>query len=240
MVEMSDAELIARLERDGVRWVNVAFLDYSGIARARAVAAAHVDRVLTRGINFSRPTVDFNAREEFPPDAAFDLSAPDVWARGDPRSYRPLGGDPGRGLLMADLVDAAGAPWLGCPRTALQRQIARASERGIAFNAGFEPEAYVFGEAGEQIRLLGPVEFAGLDGLELFPRFMEALLLELATAGLTVEQWSEEFGPGQIEVNLRYAPALESADGLVAYRHIFRDVARRHGMIGTFMPKPFE
>ncbi|HZS93403.1 MAG TPA: glutamine synthetase family protein [Chloroflexota bacterium] len=239
MADMT-ADLIARLQHGGVQWLDIAFLDYNGIPRARAIAAENAESAFGRGVNFSSPTVDFNSRDLFPPGAAFDLSSPDVWARADPRGYRQLKGSPGRALVLADLVDAAGDPWIGCPRSALKRQIEVAAGRNLSFNVGFEPEGYLFRSEGAKVTFAGPAYFAGLDGLDLFPEFMEALLAELAGAGLTVDQWSEEYGPGQVEVNLRYAPALDAADNLVTFRHIFRDVAHRYGLLGTFMPKPFE
>src|SRR5579871_3585173 len=68
---------------------------------------------------------------------------------------------------------------------------------------------------------------------------MANLLAYLKAAKIEVEQWSEEYGPGQIEVNLRFGQALVSADRLVIFKHAFRALARQHGLVGTFMPKPF-
>jgi glutamine synthetase len=87
---------------------------------------------------------------------------------------------------------------------------------------------------------VGVPQFATLAGLEIHAGFASALLQSLAELGLEVEQWSEEYGPGQIEVNLRYGDALSAADGLVTFKEAFRALARQQGLLGTFMPKPFE
>jgi glutamine synthetase len=118
--------------------------------------------------------------------------------------------------------------------------IERAGERGLSFNAGFEPEGYLFRPADGRIDTVGIPEFATADGLDLESDFMRDLLSGLSVVGLEVEQWSEEYGPGQIEINLRYGSALAAADGLVAFKMTFRAVARRHCLLGTFMPKPFD
>ena len=128
----------------------------------------------------------------------------------------------------------------GCPRTALRRQVARAREAGLNFNAGFEPEGYVFRPVNGGVEFVNSAKFATLDGLGSQPAFMHDLLAYLSGAGIDVEQWTEEYGPGQIEVNLRYGAPLEAADDLTRYRHAFRVLAAQHGLIGTFMPKPFE
>jgi len=41
------------------------------------------------------------------------------------------------------------------------------------------------------------------------------------------------------EVNFAAAAPLEAADRYFRFKHAFRAVARRHGYVGTFMPKPF-
>jgi glutamine synthetase len=68
---------------------------------------------------------------------------------------------------------------------------------------------------------------------------MADLLAYLQEADIEVEQWSEEYGPGQVEVNLRYGQALPAADAVTIFKLAFRSLARRHGLLGTFMPKPF-
>jgi glutamine synthetase len=233
------SSLLDTIRASGVRQVRVVFVDYNGIARARSVQVEHLDRALQRGVNFSSPTVEFNSNNEFPPDAAFDLASADFWALPDPATYVPAPGTDGAGQMLADLVDARGGPWAGCPRTALRRMDERAQEAGLAFQVGFEPEGYVFRPRDTEVDFVGASQFATLDGLDLEPAFIDDLLAYLREAGLDVEQWSEEFGPGQIEVNLRHGNPLPTADCMVTYKHAFRSIARRHGLLGTFMPKPF-
>jgi len=232
-------ELAHQLRDSGVREIRVAFLDYNGIARARSVSVHGLEGALARGINFSSPTVDFNSRDDFPPSAAFDLASPDFWALPDLRSYRPISSSPGVGRMYANLVTASGSPWEGCPRTALARIVERAAARGMGFNIGFEPEAYIFRSDNGSLEPVGLPAFATLQGLDVESAFMADLLDNLQTAGLVVEQWSEEYGPGQVEVNLRYTQPLAACDGLVTFKHLFRTVASQHGLIATFMPKPF-
>lgn len=232
-------EAMARIREMGISEVRVAFLDYNGIARARSIPIDHFADTLERGINFSSPTVDFNSRDLFPPGAAFDLASPDFWARPDLSTFRSVPSSPRVGQVFADLVDARGDPWIGCPRTALHRMVDRAAAYGLAFNAGFEPEGYIFRRA-DDVEFAGATGFATLAGLDLERSFMRDLLNDLGAAGIEVVQWSEEYGPGQIEINLQYARPLEAADNLTTFKETFRAVARQHGLAGTFMPKPFE
>ena len=48
-----------------------------------------------------------------------------------------------------------------------------------------------------------------------------------------------EAGPGQNEIDLRYADALQTADNIMTFRTVVREVALSQGSYATFMPKPF-
>lgn len=233
-------EVIGRVREDGIEQIRVIFLDYNGIARARSLMPSGLPGAFARGVNFSSPTVDFNSRDLFPPGAAFDLASPDIFARPDPATYAAVPYRAGVAQMYAELVDAGGAPWPGCPRTSLGRLAAKAAGLHLRFNVAFEPEAYLLAPATDGPQFLGEPRFAGLAGLDLEPTFMHELLAGLQSMGLQVEQWSEEYGPGQIEVNLRHADPLRAADAVTTYKNLFRALARQHGSIGTFMPKPFE
>ena len=56
---------------------------------------------------------------------------------------------------------------------------------------------------------------------------------------IPIEQSNPEYGPGQAEVNIRYADALTSADRLVMFRNLVKELAQKHGYLATFMAKPF-
>ncbi len=65
------------------------------------------------------------------------------------------------------------------------------------------------------------------------------MMLTMMEAGMDVEcQHHEVATAGQAEIDLRYAPLIESADNLLKYKYIVKNVARKHGKTVTFMPKP--
>ncbi len=61
----------------------------------------------------------------------------------------------------------------------------------------------------------------------------------LEAVGISVEFSHNEVGPGQHEIDLRYADALTMADNMMTFRTIVKEVALQHGKYATFMPKPF-
>jgi glutamine synthetase len=62
---------------------------------------------------------------------------------------------------------------------------------------------------------------------------------ELETSGLVVERQHHEVGTaGQAEINFRFDELLTTADNVMKFKYIVKNVAWRNGKTATFMPKP--
>jgi len=65
------------------------------------------------------------------------------------------------------------------------------------------------------------------------------MVLALEEAGVPVEVHHHEVATaGQAEIDLHYDTLVRSADNLMIYKYIVKNVARQHNMTATFMPKP--
>jgi glutamine synthetase len=65
------------------------------------------------------------------------------------------------------------------------------------------------------------------------------IVLALMQAGIRVEVHHHEVATaGQNEIDMRFAPLLQMADNVMMYKYMTKNVARRHGKVATFMPKP--
>ncbi len=69
--------------------------------------------------------------------------------------------------------------------------------------------------------------------------FRRETITMLESMGISVEFSHHETGPGQQEIDLRYADALSTADNIMTFRTVVREVALSQGIWATFMPKPF-
>ncbi len=69
--------------------------------------------------------------------------------------------------------------------------------------------------------------------------FRRQAVLALERIGISVEFSHHEVAPGQQEIDLRYADALATADNVMTFRHVVKEVALSQGVYATFMPKPF-
>jgi glutamine synthetase len=65
------------------------------------------------------------------------------------------------------------------------------------------------------------------------------MMLTLIEAGIHCEaQHHEVASGGQAEIDMRFDTLVHMADCLIKYKYIIKNVARRHGLAATFMPKP--
>ena len=64
------------------------------------------------------------------------------------------------------------------------------------------------------------------------------IVLALEPMGFHVEAAHHEVAPGQHEIDFRYDDVLTTADNISTFRFVVKNVASRHGLHATFMPKP--
>ncbi|MFN2642554.1 MAG: type I glutamate--ammonia ligase [Actinomycetota bacterium] len=65
------------------------------------------------------------------------------------------------------------------------------------------------------------------------------MVLEMQKMGIYIEVQHHEVGTaGQAEIDMRYGTLLETADKVMNYKYVVKNVAWRAGKTATFMPKP--
>jgi glutamine synthetase len=232
---MTKDEAQQMLRKQDVRYVLAQFVDIHGSAKAKAVPVEHLDMVLGEGAGF----------------AGFALwgfgmgpHGPDYMAVGDLATLRPLPWMPGYARIVCDGY-VKGSTWPYCSRVVLKRQLDRLAKQGLTLYTGIEPE-FMLLTRGADGRL---APFDGTDrldkpcydykGLSRASAFLEETVGALRNVGVDVYQIDHEDANSQFEVNFTYADALTSADNFTLVKMAVSEIARSHGMIGSFMPKPF-
>lgn len=149
-------------------------------------------------------------------------------------------------LVLADVQDHHHHDLPHSPRGILKRQVARLAERGMTAFTASELEFYLFDEDYESIRRkrYHDLETAGryIQDYHVFQTtkeedVMRAIRLGLDGAGIPVENSKGEWGPGQEEINVRYAEALEMADRHAILKNGIKEIAWGKGKAVTFMAK---
>ena len=152
----------------------------------------------------------------------------------------------GTALVLCDVLDHHHHDLAHSPRAILKRQIARLEKRNMRAFLASELEFYLFDETYETARekRYGGLRTAGayIEDYHIFQTtkeegVMRAIRTGLQGAGIPVENSKGEWGPGQEEINVRYADALEMADRHAILKNGAKEIAWLRGKAVTFMAK---
>ncbi|HZE67677.1 MAG TPA: glutamine synthetase family protein [Sporichthyaceae bacterium] len=227
--------VLRTIEERDIRFVRLWFTDVLGFLKSVAVAPAELESAFSEGIGFDGSAIEGFAR----------VYESDMLAKPDPSTFQLLPWRteaPGTARMFCDILMTDGAPSFADPRYVLKRTLARASELGFTFYTHPEIEFYLFErrpEAGERPIPIDAGGYFDHTTHRLGQDYRRAAITMLENMGISVEFSHHEGGPGQQEIDLRYADALTTADNVMTFRTVIKEVALDQGVYATFMPKPF-
>ena len=227
--------VLRTIEERGVKFVRLWFTDVAGTLKMVAVAPAEVEGAFAEGLGFDGSAIEGLSR-------AYEA---DMLAAPDPSTFQIL---PWRGdvdptaRMFCDIMTPDGQPSAADPRNVLRRALAKASDLGFSFYIHPEIEFYLLKSS--QIGPEGPIPVDNAGYFDNVPggtahNFRRRAVTMLEQLGISVEFSHHEGGPGQNEIDLRYADALTMADNIMTFRTVIKEVAIEQGVYATFMPKPF-
>ena len=234
MGKQEDFVLRALEERD-VRFVRLWFTDVLGFLKSVAVAPAELEGAFDEGIGFDGSAIEGFAR----------VYESDMLLMPDPSTFQILPwrtDGPATARMFCDIVMPDGSPSYADPRYVLKRTLAKAAEKGFTFYTHPEIEFYLFKDTPQAGVDPVPVDRSGFfdhTAQSHGADFRREAITMLEAMGISVEFSHHEGGPGQQEIDLRYADALSTADNIMTFRTVIREVALNQGIWASFMPKPF-
>ncbi len=153
----------------------------------------------------------------------------------------------GTAIILCDMVDHHHhEPIPHSPRAVLKAQLARLGKLGLTANFASELEFYLFDEGFRSAWDKGyrNLVTAGyyIEDYHIFQTtkeegVMRAVRKQLQASGIPVENSKGEWGPGQEEINVKYADALTMADRHVVMKNAIKEIAFLQGKAVTFMAK---
>lgn len=247
------AEVERFLDRNpGLEYVEAFVTDINGIARGKRVPAAALARLYEKGLCLPASTLilDVWGNEVEASGLIFDTGDADHPCWPIAGTLQPLPWTEGRGgqlLLRMETPDTT--PYHADPRNVLVGVANRFAARGqtpviateLEFRL-FEPEPAADGSPVPPTRLGrgGGSQLFGLDELDA----MDAVFSEIDRAcraqGVPADTVIAEQSNGQYEVNLTHVgDPVVAADHAILLKRTIKAVARRHGLVASFMAKPF-
>ncbi|MEX5299431.1 type I glutamate--ammonia ligase [Kocuria sp. CPCC 205292] len=228
--------VLRTIEERDVRFVRMWFTDVVGSLKSVALAPAEVEAAFEEGLGFDGSSIEGLSR----------VSEADMLLQPDPSTFQIL---PWRGeteptaRMFCNILTPDGEPSSSDPRGVLKRVLEKASDMGFTCYTAPEIEFYLLKSA--DLDAEGqptPVDHEGyFDHVPggVVQDFRRKAVSMLEAVGISVEFSHHEAGPGQNEIDLRYADALQTADNIMTFRTVIKEVALSQGLYATFMPKPF-
>jgi glutamine synthetase len=229
------------LER-GFEMLRVLYPDLHGVARGKDVPLSEYGHVSESGLPFCMAIMGTDLRHT---PVVSHGAYPDLLARPNLATVRPLPWEPGVAGCIADLHPAAeGLPAPPDPRGALIGAVDALSAIGLTAVAGPELEFFLCApdEAlpGGVRRHVDRLSMVYTVGRQADPEgVVRDMIRHMSAMGLGTFAVNHEFMNSQYEINLRHSDAVDAADRAFWLRTAVKDMAAQRGLIATFMGKPF-
>jgi glutamine synthetase len=226
--------ILERAERERVKFLRLQFTDILGTIKNVEIPDRQFDDALNGEVMFDGSSIEGFVR----------IEESDMYLRPDLTTFavfpwaHPGGEKVAR--MICDIYRPDGEPFEGCPRSTLKRVIAMAADRHYEMNAGPEAEFFLFqrrnGAPTTETHDTG--SYFDLTPVDQGEDVRREIVLALEAMGFHVEAAHHEVAAGQHEIDFRYDDVLTTADNISTFRFVVKNVALRHELHATFMPKP--
>lgn len=222
-----------QIRRNDIRFVRLQFSDIVGISKQITIPIDHWPDAVNHGVWFDGSSVEGFAR----------IAESDMYLVPDLSTFTvvPWEMDLSTARVICDAHTPDGSPFEGDPRHVLRRQVERAAQLGLTYSVGPELEFFLFRPHPDGSLLpLVPHDKAGYFDVstDLAHSVRRQMVDALQGMGIEVEASHHEVAIGQSEIDIRYGPALRTADHAMTFRTTLKAVAQKNGLHCTFMPKP--
>lgn len=227
-------EILQYIIEEDVKFIRMTFCDVMGRLKNVSIMPDELDRAFDYGIAIDASAVAGFGGEVYSdlvlrPDASTLCILP----------WRPEHGRVVRMFCSVHYPD--GRPFEADTRAILTRAVEDARKEGYTFFFGPEMEFYLFRLDESGVPTKTPYDHAGY--MDVAPEdkgenVRREACLTLEQMGIRPESSHHEEGPGQNEIDFRYADPITAADNAVTFKSVIATVAAGNGLCADFSPKP--
>ncbi len=232
---MRKEDILRIAEEENVRYIRLQFTDLQGTLKNVEITRSGLNDALDGNTMFDGSSIEGFVR----------IQEADMFLKPDFDTWLILSYENTKygkvARLICDVYKTDGTPFEEDPRGVLKRNVAKMKEMGFdSFNIGVEPEFFLFKiEDGEVT--LNPSDSGGYFDLAPVDEAEDCrrdIVLELERLGFNIEAAHHEVAVGQNEINFTFSNAVHASDNLQTFKLVVKNVAKRHNLHATFMPKP--
>ncbi|MGI9371105.1 MAG: glutamine synthetase family protein [Hyphomicrobiales bacterium] len=227
--------------------------DMNGILRGKQLSRAHISDLYQDGIRMpiSSYLLDWRGQNIEAIGYGSGDGDPDAFALAAPGSIVPVPwAKRSTAQVMVSLHDEEGNRHFACPRQVLENAAKPLLDMGLKIVIAIEYEFYLVTRdtqtgavkpaPGKSGHMPSTVNVYGLDDLYEHGALLDEIYASCEVQGIPAETFVSEYAPGQYEINLYHCDdALKACDNAILLERCIKEVARKHGVIATFMAKPF-
>ena len=215
-----------------IKYFLISFVDLFGVLRSKLVPSQAISEMQKNGAGFA----GFATWLDMTPADA------DMFAIPDTNSLIQLPWNKEVGWLASDLW-MKGKPVKASPRVILKEQIKKLDKNNLKMKSGVECEYFLISPDGSNIADPRDIQSKPCyDQSALMRRYelIKEVCDSMIELGWNPYQNDHEDANGQFEMNWDYDDCLVTADRHVFFKFMVKNLAEKHGLRATFMPKPFE
>jgi len=215
-----------------IKYFLISFVDLFGVLRSKLVPSQAISEMQKNGAGFA----GFATWLDMTP------ADTDMFAIPDTNSLIQLPWNKEVGWLASDLW-MKGKPVKASPRVILKEQIKKLNKNNLKMKSGVECEYFLISPDGSKIADPRDIQSKPCyDQSALMRRYelIKEVCDSMIELGWNPYQNDHEDANGQFEMNWDYDDCLVTADRHVFFKFMVKNLAEKHGLRATFMPKPFE
>ena len=225
--------VLKQIEQEGVEYVLFWFTDIEGHLKSFAITPSEIEGALDDGMGFDGSSITGLQRDRgvgHGRDPGPDLVPDHAGARE---------GEAKVGRMICDVVKPDGEPYEGDPAVrAAARARADAARSASTRSTSGRSSSTSSSRTTRGTETLDEGGYFAMTALDAATELRNETIKALESVGIGIEYHHHEVAPSQHEIDMRYASALDMADQTITYRLIVKEVAAKHGVYATFMPKP--
>src|ERR1700730_131141 len=252
-------QAIKKLKLELVRF---SFADQHGVLRGKTVLAEDASSLMQAGVTMTttllaKDTAHKTAFPVFTPGGGFDMAemqgAGDFVMVADPATFHVLPWAPNTGWFLCDMFFTNGKPVPFSTRQILRDALKRLQTAVFDYLAGLEVEFHLFKlenprltpedatwppRAPEVSLLNQGYQYLTESRVDQIDAALEPIHRGIAALGMPLRSVEVELGPSQCAFTFRPQASLDAADTMILFRAATKQIARRHGLLASFMCRP--